>query len=324
MRPEHLAFVDELQGIAKLALTRAAKELIKGRLSGGTLGKIRGGLSAARPPEVMAEGLARGSANIAKKLNVPIYEGTLRGAAKRGVGLLKKHHAGGKVTAQEGLEAGAPLMALGGGGGGVTLPGGQGILLHKGQPLIRATTAGGKVKGLKELAGRGMSRGERKYLGEIIKRHEVDEARAMATGKSFMARKGGGWTPSWRKQKVPFMKEPVLMGGGVHADPSVLMRESRNVTFAPENVRRSMKNLRKATGEDYAMWDKARVSIGEMTPLAGSREAREATRRLSQVPQVNLVQGSTPMHITPEFRQEAVQKAQKVKGLIEKVKSLRG
>ena len=313
------SFLDELQHITKEALSRAAKELILGRLSPGALERVRGVLTAARPPEVMAGGLARGSANIAQQLGVPVREGTLRGAAKRGLELLKRHRAGGRVTAEEGVEAAAPLVASMG-GGGLTVPIGhpfleRGIYLHEGQPLIRAMGAGGRLKGLRELAGLGMNPGERRYLSEIIKRHEIDEARAMASGKSFMQRRGGTWTPSWREKKVPFMKEPLLRGGGSHADPRVLMEESRNLAFAPQRVRQTMRNIRSTLGEAQGLKERAGVSLGERTPLAGSRQAREAERSLSQVPQVNLVTAQGPMHMSPEFIQEAGGKVKAVRGL---------
>lgn len=323
MRPFLPSFLSELE---KIALSRAAKELIKGRLNPQTLARIR---STMRPSEVMSTGLARGSENIAKRLGVPVYEGGVREALKETPGVLKKLIK--KENIPEGTlrQMATPFAAMAGGGGitvskdvGSKL---QGIYLQPSQTLIRGVAArekGGRIAALKELAGKGMNPQERRHLSEVIKRHEVDEARAMARKSSYMNRTGMPWTPGWKD--IPLTGGGLKQGGGMHADPRVLMEESRNLTFAPERVQEAMRTLRKMTGEQAGMLERAGVEIGKRTPVAGSRAARGAERRLLDVPTPTIVSQSGPIHMTPEFQQKIEAGVEKGKQLVGRAKKLFG
>lgn len=298
----HEAFLDELE---KIAITRAARELMAGTLSPAAASRVRGVL---RPPETMASGLERGSTALAKRLGVPVHEGTFRESLKEVPGLLAKVRAGAKPSTEELKRVGTPALAAIG-GGGVTLGKltGQmaGVYLHKGQPMIRAMAArqaGGPIKGrigaLKELVGKGLSKNERAHLDAIIKRHEIDEARAMARKSSFMNQRSAMWTPGWKP--VPFTKGHVRQGGGMHADPRVLMEESRHLTFAPEKVRKTMRTLRKTTGEQQGMLERAGVDMGKKTPAPATRAARVAEKKLMNVPTATYPTAGPPVHFSPE------------------------
>lgn len=324
---KHAAFLDELQ---KIAVSRGAVELMKGTLSPQASARLRGVL---RPPEVMAGGLARGSENLAKQLGVRVYDPTLTSSLKKVPGVIGALRRGETVPAETWRQVAAPLAAAQGGGGltvGKEL--GEevaGIYLDPSQTIMRVlgTKAGkGGIAALKELLGRGMSAPERKHLAEIIKRHEVDEARAAARTSSFMNVKEGPWTPGWRS--VPFTKGHVQIGGGMHADPRVLMEESRNLTFAPENVRSTMREIRKLTKEQPGMLERAGVDMGLKTPPAGSRAARQAEKALFNVPTPTFVTPQGPVHYSPEFEQrlrgfgESLgSRVQQVRGLARKLKS---
>jgi len=141
----------------------------------------------------------------------------------------------------------------------------------------------------------------------------------MASPKSYFGRSYGtaGWTPGWREKKIPFMRERALVGGGAHADPRVLMEESRNITFAPESVRNAMRNLREGTGELRGMKDLAGVRMGQRTPLAGSAQARAAERQLLNVPEGNM---GPFMHASPAFQEELLAKGAPVKKLLQRLR----
>jgi hypothetical protein len=173
--------------------------------------------------------------------------------------------------------------------------------LLEGQPLIR------RMGGMKNL-----SPGETSYLGEILRRHEVDEARAAQSPKSLARRTGRAWTPGYIPMKGTGGR--VQMGTGMHMDPSVLMEESRHATLAPKKVRRGLQRLRGVSLESPAMAAEG-VGYGEATPLRGSRQAAKAERaiRAASVPP-NLPLPGAPMQVDPALLERGRRVAQRVKG----------
>lgn len=299
---KHAAFLDEL---VKIAISRGAIELMKGTLSPQGAVRLRGAL---RPPEAMASGLARGSENLAKQLGVKIYDPTLTSSLRRVPGLIGSLRRGESIPIETWKQVAAPLAASEGGGGltiGKELGEDMaGIYLDPSQTIMRTMGAKfgrGRIAALKELLGMGMSAPERKHLAEIVKRHEIDEARAAARPSSYKNVKETLWTPGWKN--LPFTRGQIQTGGGLHADPRVLMEESRNLTFAPESVRNTMRDVRKFTMEQPGMLERAGVDLGLKTPPAGSRAARQAEKALFNVPTPTFLTPQGPVHVSPELQE---------------------
>lgn len=271
------SFFDEME---KIAISRVTREIVKGTLSPGVEVAARKFM---RSPDVMARGLARGSENIARRLGYGIHTGgifpTLRGAKKtlgeaarevahKRPGLKElpeaffsavKKAPSAKETANTAL-ATVLAPALGGGG---TIPQLKSIIM---QPGVK------KFRDIAGKAGKNMTKSERNYLTELIKRHEVDEARAAL-------RSTRQWSLPGRS--VPLTGGHLKIPGGAHLSPDVLLREAYHTRLAPERVRKAMTSVREATRETPGMADLAGFRYGREAMVPGSREFRRASRALS-------------------------------------------
>jgi len=335
------SFTDEM---VKEGISRMVKELTKGTLSPAGASKVR---SLMRPPETMTAGLRRGSENIAKRYGFEIKEpsvaGTLKQLGRAALGEVRAKPKGlaGRLfdkaqraagvkdirqahRATEGLQeqAGSLLTSLRGGGGvaipkgtEVPIPGVRGGSIHvmREQPMAHLTMRQGGAPEV--LLKSKLPPKEDAYLRELVKRHEVDEMRSMVDPRSYYSRQGGEkfWPVGWKNVEglPPFVPKDILQRPmGMHADPKVLLRESRELTKAPEGVRRTMEELRAASGETGVLGEKG-LRLGEATPLAGSSQEREMLRQLRDVPPAN-VQGR--FRTDPEVADIAEKLVEKLKG----------
>jgi hypothetical protein len=253
------SFFDEM---TKIALTRAAKMLMRGSLSSPAESLAR---STMRSPDTYAAGLGRGSDAIAKKLGLHVHEGGIGKAfdtAKQGI--MDKFRGGAANLTGNQLADIAQPLASGMMGGGMTYN--NRIFLDPEMSAIRRIGAK-ENKGYfglaREMVGKGTPDNVKQQLYQAVKRHEIDEARAIAGGKSFGARKGATWGAS---------------ENAMHQDPKVLMRESQNLTFMPE-ARDIMRGVRKTTGELGPMKAQG-LDLGIKTPVSGTADYRHVNRNL--------------------------------------------
>ena len=280
-------FVDELEKIALNALTR---HMIEGTITPETISKARPFL---RSHARMIKGINTGSENMANRLGVAIkeyanpvdYERRIDAAeaALSPQGLLNRkflrHPIRGIQERLSIVRQNKPVEAL------------HGFI---GSTIARSSGGGAFVPTLTTLRGRVSSlisgtnqptihliprtpNADRlgavnnSYLNAMIKRHEVDEARAMARG---------------HKNWIPTSKEYTVHSG--HADPSVLLNESRLMTQAPQGARQRWMDVRDNTNELDYLLDKGNVNYGFQTPLAGSKAERVALKNLRSTPPANV------------------------------------
>ena len=275
------SFCDELE---KIALNALQKRIISGTVSPAAVSRARPLL---RSSERMAEGLNIGSKNIADRLGVSIHDYDPVDLQRRWTELQKaksgfltkefwRHPIQGIASRIKTLREVGPLQttrdvagynkALGYGGGvtltpqGILQPGGlKNRILFGNKPSIHLT--GARVADLSEEGN--------KYLGAVIKRHEVDEARALASGKSFYRTTGGAaWSPQQGMTSA-------------HLDPSVLVNESRAMTFAPEDAKKFWTGVRTDLREAPALREHG-IEYAKATPLAGSTGERKVLKSLRE------------------------------------------
>jgi hypothetical protein len=235
----------------KLAVNRMTRELLEGKLNPANEAQVRGMMRSSR---VMGRGMATGTENIAKKMGIKVHEtgvgDVARGlatsvkggvaGARKGVGFGR----GAKFTSEPLKEHAAHFMTAAAGGGGAAS--GKEIHLLKGQPLIS-----------KKFGPKGMTRHDRRYLSEIIKRHEIDEIRSRSKNPMNI------WHPT--AKPIVGTGGRVRQIAGAHRHPQVLVRESRHATLAPAKVREAMKKMRQSTGEADLM-ARHGIRYGQATP----------------------------------------------------------
>jgi hypothetical protein len=187
-------------------------------------------------------GLNLGTANIAKKIGVPITQMNSKELATRSARGTMEHPLGNRLMqgAKESDLRSALKNIIHGSGDYYSFTLGNNKIINRGKNPMSVFKQF-PIPAIEEATGK-MSNFDKKYLDAVFTRHEADEVR----GAMNAVKKG-------RKISYNGADAPVTQLRTMHQTPTVTFRESANIATAPPNVKNLMKETRSVTGDEFIL-----------------------------------------------------------------------
>lgn len=304
------------RGLIKQAISRWKRKLIEGGLSAASKRRLTPLVRAHR--KKLVSGLTQGTENILKSHGyaynvVRPTKGVRARVSAQITGLLDKLRTAGNLgySGPDAIDRVAAATAASR-GGAAFIPAWKRVVVD---PKSLASNFGRRLS----------SSTDKELLTALAGRHEADEIRLLARKgvmDYFVSRKPKSLGDKfdvgaykWMREALKRVKRTPLKGPvrgavdamlaagkqpmglaarkgrmltGVHVDPQVLVRESQNLTFMPNRVRRAVRAVRKGSG-DVGFFSQAGADYGRATPTRG-KDVRRVSAAIAALAKVKLGQ----------------------------------
>lgn len=227
-------------------------------------------------------GLNLGTANIAKRIGVPITQLNSKELAARSARGTMEHPLGNRLmqgTKESDLRS-ALKNIIHGSGDYYSFTLGKDKIINRGKNPMSVFKQF-PIPAIEEATGK-MSNFDKKYLDAVFTRHEADEVR----GAINAVKKG-------RKISYNGADAPATQLRTMHQTPTVTFRESANIATAPPNVKNLMKETRNVTGDGFILNEifKHPYGVSGKVDVSGMNKAEKYVARENKPFYKDLLEG---------------------------------